>query len=53
MLFLLNFSAPVEYQFTGVQTGFHTLEILAELGYDKETISNLSQKQTVKWGTSV
>ena len=44
--FPIKFSSePAVYQFTGVQTGYHSQEILAELGFDEETINKLSQKQ--------
>ena len=44
--FPIKFSSePAVYQFTGVQTGYHSQEILAEFGFDEETINKLSQKQ--------
>lgn len=43
--FPIKFSSqPTQYQFTGVQTGKHTVEILQEVGLEQETIELLFEK---------
>lgn len=47
--FPIKFSnEQAEYRFSGVPTGYHSQEILEELGYDKEMILQLSLKEISK-----
>ena len=43
--FPIKFSTqPAQYRFTGVQTGYHSEEILKEAGFNKETINEFADK---------
>lgn len=44
--FPIKFSTqPAEYNFAGVQTGTHTVEVLEDLGIDAETINRLANQE--------